>query len=147
MNGWYALVAALVGWLVAQIWKTIAGLLSKNRPHKMSFGAFISYATRSGGMPSGHSAAMSALTTCIGMLAGFSSGLFALALAVTLVIIYDAIHVRYAVGVQGQALNQLLERSGQKPLPIVEGHTLPQVVVGVMIGIITGVIAGVLFKA
>lgn len=147
MNGWYALVAALAGWLVAQIWKTIAGLLSKSRPRKMSFGAFIGYATRSGGMPSGHSAAMSALTTCIGMTAGFDSELFALALAVTLVIVYDAIHVRYAVGVQGQALNKLLEKSGQKPLPIVEGHTLPQAVVGVMIGIITGVIAGVLFKA
>lgn len=146
MNGWFALIAAAIGWLIAQTWKTLWGILS-GKAGKMDFGAFVWYATRSGGMPSGHTAAMTALTTYMGMAWGFNSGLFALALATTLIIVYDATHVRYAVGVQGEALNELLKKDGKKPLRIVEGHTIPQVLVGALIGIVTGVIVGILLKA
>ena len=147
MNGWYALAAAAIGWLIAQTWKTIAGLVSKNRPKDMNFATFIGYATRSGGMPSGHSAAMAALTTYIGWAVGFDSGLFALALAVSLIIIYDAVHVRYAVGEQGKLLNILAQKADQKPLRVVEGHTIAQACVGVLIGVISGVIMAILTKA
>lgn len=147
MNGWCALVAAAIGWLIAQIWKTIAGLASKDRPKDMNFVAFMRYATRSGGMPSGHSAAMSALTIYIGIALGFDSGLFALALAVSLIIMYDAVNVRYAVGEQGKLLNSLAQEAGKKPLRLVEGHTMAQVCVGVAIGVISGVIMAILTKA
>ncbi len=142
-NGWYAILAAAIGWLIAQTWKTIAGVLA-GRTKQMNLATFIGYATRSGGMPSGHSAFMTALTVYIGMAWGFDSGLFALAVANTIIVIYDATHVRYAVGVQGKALNGLLEKDGKKPLPLVEGHTLPQVTVGILIGVITGVITALL---
>lgn len=139
MNGWYAAIAFVLAWFVAQAWKTVVGILEGHKKQqKMSFGAFVGYATRSGGMPSGHSASMSALTVCLGLIYGFDSGLFILSLATTLIIIYDAIHVRYAVGEQGKALNQILEKNGKKPLPIVEGHTVPQALVGVVLGILTG---------
>lgn len=148
MNGWYVLLAASIGWLIAQSWKTIAGVVKgKKQLGKMDLATLIGYATRSGGMPSGHTAAMSALTVCLGMWEGFDSGLFALALATTLVIMYDAIHVRYAVGEQGKALNELLVKDKKKPLPIVEGHTVAQVTVGMLIGIVTGVVVGILLKA
>lgn len=148
MNGWYALLAAGAGWLIAQTWKVIAGLVSgRKQPGKMTAGQVIGYVTRSGGMPSGHSAAMVGLTTYIGLCWGFDSGLFALALATTLIIMYDAVNVRYAVGVQGEVLNEMLKKEGKKPLRIVEGHTVAQVVVGTLIGIITGVIMGILVKA
>ena len=78
---------------------------------------------------------------------GFESGLFALALAMTLIVIYDAIHVRYAVGEQGKALNGLLEKENKKPLSVVEGHTIGQVVVGAFSGVLIGVIIGCLTKA
>lgn len=147
MNGWCALVAAAIGWLIAQTWKTIAGLVSKDHPKKMTFGEFITYAARSGGMPSGHSAAMAGLTTYIGLALGFDSGLFALALAVSIIIMYDAVNVRYAVGEQGKLLNDLAQKEGKKPLRVVEGHTLAQVCVGVAIGVISGVIMAILTKA
>lgn len=142
-NGWCALLAAVIGWLVAQIWKTVAGVLA-GRTKQTGLADFVKYATRSGGMPSGHSALITGFTAYIGMTLGVDSPLFALSLVVALVIVYDATHVRYAVGIQGKALNGLLEEKHQKPLPIVEGHTLPQVAVGILIGLITGVITALL---
>lgn len=148
MNGWFALLAFVIGWLIAQTWKTIAGIWKGHKSAgKLDLASFVGYASRSGGMPSGHSASMVALTTYIGVVDGFDSGLFALALAITLIVIYDAIHVRYAVGEQGKVLNEILEKEGKKPLPVIEGHTVAQVVVGAVIGILTGVVVGIIIKA
>lgn len=137
MNGWYAAIAFVGAWLIAQIWKTLVGIWSgyKNQ-QKMSIGSLIDYFTRSGGMPSGHAASMSALTLYFGLAAGFGSEIFILSLATTMIVIYDAIHVRYAVGEQGKALNKILQQNGQKPLPVVEGHTIAQVAVGAILGIL-----------
>lgn len=139
MNGWYALLAFLVGFIVAQLWKLIAGLLSGHRSHQATdLKTTIGYLSRSGGMPSGHSASMTALTTYIGCMCGVDSAVFVLSVASTLIVLYDAIHVRYAVGEQGKALNKLLAKNGDTGLPIVEGHTMPQVAVGVILGILIG---------
>lgn len=139
MNGWYAAVAFVVAWFIAQAWKTLVGMYQGRKSQaKMDFRAFIGYATRSGGMPSGHAASMSALTICLGLIYGFDTGVFVLSLATTMIVIYDAIHVRYAVGKQGEVLNEFLRKADKKTLPIVEGHTLPQVIVGVIIGILSG---------
>lgn len=139
MNGWYAMLAFVVAWFIAQAWKTIAGIWGgRKNTDKMNFRSFVSYATRSGGMPSGHAASMTALTTCLGLMYGFDSGLFILSVATTLIVIYDATHVRYAVGKQGEALNKILQENGSKPLQIVEGHTMAQVIVGVILGVLTG---------
>jgi len=148
MNGWMVVLAFGIGWLIAQSWKTIAGFVEMRKsPKKMNWREFVSYVTRSGGMPSGHSASMMAATTYIGLTAGFNTELFALALVTTLIVLYDATHVRYAVGKQGEVLNEILQKEGKKPLKVVEGHTLVQVAVGVMIGIVTGVVMGVIVKA
>lgn len=140
MNGWYALLAFACGFVVAQLWKFVAGLISGYRRKASSdWKTVIGYLMRSGGMPSGHSASMTALTMYIGYMCGFDSAMFALAAATTLIVLYDAIHVRYAVGEQGKALNELLEKNDQKALPVVEGHTVPQVAVGVILGVLIGV--------
>lgn len=147
MNGWYAILAAGVAWLIAQSWKTIAGFVEgRKSARKMSLGEMVDYMTRSGGMPSGHSACMVALTAYLGMWCGFDSALFALALAMTMIVLYDATHVRYAVGEQGKVLNEMLVKEGKKPLKVVEGHTVLQVIVGSAIGLIIGVIVGILTK-
>jgi acid phosphatase family membrane protein YuiD len=93
-------------------------------------------ALRSGGMPSGHSADMAAITTYLGLWQGFDSAIFALAVGVSVLIIYDAMNVRFAVGEIGKEVNRF---SGKK-MRIYEGHTLPQVVVGVGIGVGVGVL-------
>ncbi len=139
MVGLYTLVAFVVGWLVAHTLKVVIGLLEGNKiGDKVSLGAIIGYCTRSGGMPSGHTASFGAATTYLGLLYGFDSGVFTLAVCVLVIIIYDAVNVRYAVGRQGEALNRILKERGEKTLPVVEGHTIPQVVVGGAIGICMG---------
>ena len=140
MNGWLALGAFVIGFLTAQIWKLITGAWNdRGRTEKRTLGTWIGYFMRSGGMPSGHSASFTALAVYLGCWQGFDSGVFALAVGTWIIILYDAVHVRYAVGEQGKALNGLLKKNGEAELPIVEGHTVPQVAVGVLIGVIVGV--------
>lgn len=141
MEGLYALVAFTVAWLIAQVSKTMLGLVGGHKAGKVTnLGMAIGYFARSGGMPSGHTASFTALCIYLGCEFGFTSGIFALGIATWSIIVYDAIHVRYAVGVQGEALNGLLKEQGKSSLPIVEGHTLPQVIVGGMIGVVVGLL-------
>lgn len=139
MEGLYALIAFAVAWLIAQVSKTIIGVAQGRKTGEFAtLATTIGYFSRSGGMPSGHTASFTALALYLGCEFGFTSGIFALAIATWSVIVYDAIHVRYAVGEQGKALNGLLTEAGKKQLPVVEGHTVPQVVVGGLIGIAVG---------
>ena len=137
MEGWYTLLVFGLGFLVAQFWKLVAGLLTGDRPSgKMDLKTAIGYFSRSGGMPSGHTASFTAASIYLGLVFGFGSGLFALAICTWIIVVYDATHVRYAVGEQGKALNELLVKAGKKELPLVEGHTMPQVIVGAIIGVV-----------
>lgn len=139
MKGYWVLAAFVAAWLVAQICKMIL-LIRQDRKQgkKLDFEALMGHFTRSGGMPSGHTASLTAACVCLGCGVGFDSVSFALALCVLIIVIYDAVNVRYAVGEQGVALNRLLKHVNEKELPIVAGHTVPQVVVGAIIGVVVG---------
>lgn len=138
-EGGWALLAFVIGFLVAQIWKMISSIINGKKAGVMNWKMAIDHFSRSGGMPSGHTASFSALTVYLGCEYGFGSGIFVLAVATLAVIMYDAIHVRYAVGEQGKVLNSMLRKTGKAELPVVEGHTLSQVVVGMLIGVLVGV--------
>lgn len=134
--------AFVSGWLVAQLCKLITGLAKKRS--KFTFSDFLYFAFKSGGMPSGHTASFMALTTAIGLMYGFDTPVFVLALCTTIIFVYDAVNVRYAVGEQGRLLNEIARSDNNaktKPMKIVEGHTIPQVIVGAIIGILLGVAA------
>lgn len=135
----YTLVSFGAAWLIVQLWKAIEGIIHRDIGKKATFGELVGYFFRSGGMPSGHTASLTAATVYLGCASGFGSGLFALAICTWMIVVYDAIHVRYAVGEQGKALNKLLAEKRMSELPLVEGHTLPQVVVGAVIGVLIGV--------
>lgn len=133
----YVLLSFTLGFLIAQILKALIAIIFQKAPLK----DLPYYLVKSGGMPSGHSASFVAATTSIGLVCGFDSPLFALATCTTIIIIYDAINVRYAVGEQGKVLNELIKHHGharhhEHELKIVEGHTLPQVLVGALLGIV-----------
>lgn len=140
MKAWYGLVAFACGFIIAQLWKLVAGIFSGRKQGKRSFKEMVGYLMRSGGMPSGHAASVTALAVYLGCFAGFDSAIFMLAAAFWAIVLYDAIHVRYAVGEQGEALNGLLKAEGKSELPLVEGHTLGQVVVGTLIGVVIGLV-------
>lgn len=140
MKAWYALVAFACGFAVAQLWKFVTGVVSSRKQEKRDLKEMVGYLMRSGGVPSGHAASVTALTVYLGCFSGFDSPIFMLAVAFWGIVLYDAIHVRYAVGEQGKALNKLLKEAGKPELPVVEGHTMAQVVVGTILGIIIGLL-------
>jgi len=97
--------------------------------------------TRSGGMPSSHSAMVTSLATALGVGYGTDSGIFALSCIFAVIVMYDASGVRQAAGKQAKVLNGILRElfSGQ---PISEtvlkeliGHTPVEVIVGALVGI------------
>jgi len=62
-----------------------------------------------GGMPSSHSAAVTALTTGIGIVEGVTSSIFAVACIFSVITMYDASGVRRQAGEHAAILNQLMK--------------------------------------
>ena len=97
-------------------------------------------------MPSSHSAVVAGLATLIGKYEGVGTPIFALALIVAFVVMYDACGVRRAAGKQAALLNKLIETPGLTGLQVSEklvevlGHTPIQVFVGALIGVIAGIL-------
>ena len=125
--------AALLSWLVAQ---TIKVALAVRRKHRFDVRWFLG----TGGMPSAHSAGVSSLAVGVGLRVGFETALFAVALMLALVTMFDAQGVRRAAGRQAIVLNQIVDEiyargeiSQQKVMELL-GHTPVEVLVGALIG-------------
>lgn len=99
--------AALIAYLSGQLLKII---LELRKQHPLTFRDFFA----SGNMPSTHTASVCAMTTVVGMLQGFDSPLFAVALMMTMIVGYDAAHVRRAVGEHGLILRELIDRDNDQ---------------------------------
>lgn len=101
---------------------------------------------RYGGMPSSHSAMMAALTTEVGTHAGFNSAVFAIALALSFLIIRDAVGLRRHLGNHGKILNMLIKDLPdykEDKYPRLEqrlGHTYLQAFMGILLGIFIALI-------
>ena len=99
--------------------------------------------TTTGGMPSSHAAGVMALSTSVGLIKGFSSIEFAIALGYAFIVMYDAAGVRRAAGKQAACLNKIimdvykqeLKEAGGK-LKELLGHTPLQVFIGAIFGIL-----------
>ncbi|KIL42610.1 divergent PAP2 family protein [Jeotgalibacillus soli] len=68
-----------------------------------------SLVTSTGGMPSSHSAAVTALATGIALETGTSSAVFALATVFAIITMFDATGVRFQAGEQAAVINQLMK--------------------------------------
>jgi hypothetical protein len=96
---------------------------------------------RYGGMPSSHSAMVAALCTEIGTQIGFNSAAFAIALAISFLIIRDAVGLRQYLGNHGKILNMLIKDLPdykEDKYPYLEqrlGHTYYQAFIGILLGI------------
>jgi acid phosphatase family membrane protein YuiD len=100
-----------------------------------------------GGMPSSHSALMTGTAAGVGWYEGFQSPLFALAAALSFVVLYDASGVRRAAGLTAARVNSLpgglwhpgsdAAAAGEavlRPLKENLGHTRLEVLIGSLIG-------------
>lgn len=63
--------------------------------------------TSTGGMPSSHSAAVTALTTAIAFEHGLDSSMFAISAIFAVIVMFDASGVRYQAGQQALIINQI----------------------------------------
>jgi len=95
-----------------------------------------------GGMPSSHSALVTAVMLATGLYAGFNTPVFAVALAVMMVVVYDAAGVRRQAGMHAERINMIINElfSGQpisqESLKEVLGHTPVEVIGGVFLGLV-----------
>ena len=165
-----AFVAGFWGWLLAQVGSWVGGARprvgarrSATDPARLGacpqVGKIFTYRFThgkwrlralldSGGMPSSHSSLCVGVTTSVALQHGFRSSAFALGLAFSLIVMYDAAGVRRHAGKQAEVLNKLLSSAqdldlGTEQLKEVLGHTPLQVVMGCLLGIVTACVVHV----
>ena len=140
---WYLNVtvwAGVAGWFLAQFIKLFIHML---RTHTFD-PAFL---LRLGGMPSSHSAAVSAVATSIGVECGFGSPIFSVAFCMAVIVMIDAQTVRRAAGQQARLVNQIVDelfrthRFPQHKLAELLGHTRLEVLLGMLLGIVSALLA------
>ena len=101
--------------------------------------SLFSFLTASGGMPSAHAAAVSALVTAVYWTEGVST-LLVLAIVLAVIVIIDALGVRYATGENTMKINRLITILHQQfnvqlqHAKVLFGHTVSQVIVGILLG-------------
>lgn len=107
---------------------------------KKSGKADIKHMWETGGMPSSHSAAVSALIISVFFVEGFNT-LFLITLAFGLIVIRDAFGIRHQAGEQARTINKIIhdlkleKRFMTKRLKELLGHSTTQVQAGILIGV------------
>ena len=136
-----SLITAASVQILCQVFKVIYYSLKKRR---LNLSHFIS----AGGMPSAHSAFVTALTISLGLRHGFTSEFFAISSVFSLIIIYDAIRLRGAVQSHSQILLRLVQdfpdriQWEKQKIPRMVGHSLPEVIAGIIAG---GALSGIFY--
>ena len=136
------LTVSLLSWFVAQVLKTIINfvLLGRFQLERM---------WGDGGMPSAHSATVTAMVIATARSEGIHSAIFAVAAVVAIITMHDAMGVRRETGEQAKVLNKMLEQwieVTEKNNPFLQnmhltemvGHTPLQVMAGFALGILVG---------
>ena len=134
-TGYELIIAGITAAMSAQIMKFIGYAI---RYRKINFSLLFT----TGGMPSSHSAGVCAMATSAGLIKGFDSVEFAIAVGLALVVMYDAAGIRRAEKKMAVTLNKMMEdvykhnhqEVGEK-LKELLGHTPFEVFVGAMWGI------------
>jgi len=131
------LITGIFSWFTAQILKTIIhAITNKEFDIRRMVG--------DGGMPSCHSATVTAVAVSTGYHCGFDSPLFALAGILAIIVMHDAMGVRLETGTHAKLLNEMItlfEALGQKQVSVETklkefvGHTPLQVTAGFIWGI------------
>jgi uncharacterized protein len=100
----YTLLIPFIALLVA--------IVVKGAVHAAKWKFSFSNMLGSGGMPSAHSTFVIALATSMGIKYGPWSDMFLICLVFSIIIIYDAMNVRFQAGLHARALNTLTPNDG-----------------------------------
>ncbi len=138
------LIVSLAAWLIAQIAKiVINAIVTKKFDIERLVG--------DGGMPSGHSATVTAMALMTGFRCGFSSPVFGLAMVLAIIVMHDATGVRQEAGKHARSIIELADIYNEyiaeddeelklEKLKTLVGHTPLQVVCGAGVGIVVVVL-------
>lgn len=131
------LILALAAWGLAQGLKVPLGYFTNRR---WNWALLFS----PGGMPSSHSALVTAAAHAIGLYYGFDSPLFALAVVLAMIVVYDATGIRRQAGKHAELINAIiadltsghpLREEHQQRLREVLGHTPLEALGGILLGL------------
>ena len=125
-----SLAGAVAVQVACQLFKVVLYSLRERR-------LALSYFLSAGGMPSSHSAFVTALTVSVGMGSGFSSDLFAVSCVFSVIIIYDAWRLRGAVEHHARILTNLVARDPDLAAGAINvriGHSPAQLAAGMAVG-------------
>ena len=125
-------------WIIAQLAKTVINAIVNKR---FSFDRLVG----DGGMPSGHSATVTALAVMCGLTEGFGSTVFGVSMIFAIVVMHDAMGVRREAGKHARSIISIVEQLNDyfsehddkiktEKLKVLVGHTPLQVVVGSLLG-------------
>ena len=136
----HLLMNALLAWATAQVLKFFI-YLAVNRTIDWK------RLTGDGGMPSGHSATVTALAVTSGLEYSCASPAFAVCVVLAIIVMHDAMGVRREAGRHATAINELLETLSSQQEPDVKlkeflGHTPMQVCCGAVLGFAVAWILG-----
>ena len=126
--------STFIAWAIAQSIKFLVELLFRRN---LNLRLLVS----ASGMPSSHTALVTALSTGVAIREGAGSSIFLVSLAFALIVMYDAAGVRRAAMIQARILNQIIDELfqghpiGETKLRELLGHTPIQVLAGAALGI------------
>ena len=132
------LSAALAAWIVAQTVKVVCGLLRYGKQDKSRIMWRIIWA---GGMPSVHSAVITATAVTVLHTAGVESSIFGLTTIMCLIVIYDRSRM-YSIynTFQKRYPDFAREIKADPVLKDLVGHRISEIIIGVIIGVASGCI-------
>lgn len=135
-TGYEVLLIGMSAAFLAQVIKFILHLICER---KIDFKMF----TTTGGMPSSHSAGVVGIAISVGIISGYSSIIFSVAMGYALVVMYDAAGLRRAAGKMAVCLNRIMDdfykhdvQSVHGKLKELLGHTPIEVFGGAILGVL-----------
>jgi len=124
----YYFLAFVSAWIISIVMKALLHSWRNRKKFHMIDGF------QNGGMPSSHTAIVTALTFAVLFKTSFSD-LFFICTVFSLIVITDAIRIRNNVGLQGEKINELLKEFNEAPIKVVYGHSAVQVICGAILGL------------
>ena len=135
-TGYEAIISGVLGVFIAQGLKVLTNYVKTKQ---------IDYSllTNTGGMPSSHSAGVSAMTTSVGLISGTDSVVFAVSCGYALVVMHDAAGLRKNAGEIARIVNQIIKdfyksdiKTKSAQLKELLGHTPIEVIAGFILGVV-----------
>jgi acid phosphatase family membrane protein YuiD len=129
------LISGIIAWSLAQIIKVPLNYLTDRR---WDWALLL----RAGGMPSSHSALVTAVAHTIGLFSGFDTPVYALSVAIAIIVIYDATGIRRQAGKHAEVINAMIRDLThghplqEERLREVLGHTPLEAVGGMFLGLL-----------